>query len=389
MKITKIEAIPLIYPYEKPIFDASFCAAHRQAVLVKVSTDENIVGWGEAASFGGPPQITTTVIEEEIAPLIINENPLNIEKIWKKVYHRSYQHARGGLVICALSGVDIALWDIRAKYAKLPLYQLLGGYRDRVKAYASGGFYKEGEKTEDLAIAMKSYVDRGYQAVKVKVGRNHTPLNPIELMPHPEIAWTLEEDCQRVEAVRKAIGPDIQLIVDANAAWDAHTALMMGRRFEELGVYAFEEPISTDDIAGSAYLSEKLDIKIAGYETEQRLFGFRNLIAHRCVGMIQPDLTWAGGITECRKIAAFAQAYNISCSPHCFSSCVAVAASLHFLGSIPNGEFLEMDQNPNGLRTELIKEPIEIDRDGYVPILDKPGLGVEPLEDVMKKYEVK
>lgn len=388
MKIIKVEAIPLIFPYEEAIYDASFIASHRQTVLVKVTTDNGLTGWGEAASFGGPPVSTCTIIEKEVAPRLIGENPLFMEKIWKMLYHRSYQHARGGIVICAISGIDIALWDIASQHAGMPLHQMLGGYRTKIKAYASGGFYKKGQTAQILAQEVRHYAEKGYRAIKVKVGRNHSNMNPLHLMPDPEISWTLEEDLERVQAAKNAIGNEIQLLVDANAAWDIKTAMRMGREFEKMGVYAFEEPLTPDEREASNLLRNNLDIRIAGYESEQRLYGFKELINGGCIDMIQPDLTWGGGITECRKIAAYAEAYNISCSPHCFSSAVSLAAALQFNCSVPNAEFLELDQNPNGLRTELIKTPFQIDAEGFVHVPDKNGLGIEINEEAIEKYRV-
>jgi D-arabinonate dehydratase len=389
MKITSVECVPLVYPYEKPIYDALFVASQRQAALVKVTTDTGIVGWGEAASFGGPLESTKVVIEKELGPRLIGEDPFNIERIWKMLYSRSWQHGRGGIVICAISGVDIALWDIIGKSVKTPLYKLWGAFTDRVPAYASSGFYRVGKNAADIAAEMESYVAKGFRAVKMKVGRNKTSMNPLEVMPDPDFTYDLETDLERVEAVKKAVGPKVKLLVDANAAWDLHTALTMGRHFDRIGVYAFEEPVSTDNIDASAHLADQLDLKIAGYESEQLLYNFSRLITRHAVDIVQPDLTWGGGATECRKIAAFAAAYHKEVAPHCFSSAVCLAASLHFLCSVPNGGMLEMDRNPNGLRTDIVSQPLDVGADGFVRVPDKPGLGIEINEEAIEKYRLR
>ena len=386
MKITKIECLPLVFPYDEPIYDAIFKAGHRQALLVRIYTDEGIIGIGEAASFGGPIISTQTVIEKEIAPRIIGDDPFDVERIWRKVYYQSWQHGRGGILVCALSGIDMALWDIIGKAAKQPLYKLLGGYTDKVRAYASGGFYKKGKGTAEIASEMKSYVDKGYTAVKMKVGRNKTPMNPLEVMPDPDFNYSIEEDLERVEAVRNAIGKSIRLCVDANAAWDVKTALMAGREFDRLGVFMFEEPICTDDRTGSARLVSELTLNVGGYETEQLSFNFLDLIKDNCVDIVQPDLSWAGGITECRKIASLAYAYHKPVAFHCFSSAVLLSASLHFLCAVPNGGMLEIDQNPNGLRTEIVNNLPVIDKDGFIAPSDGPGLGLELDEEKIQKY---
>lgn len=389
MKITSVECLPLIHTYEKPIYDASFKAGQRQALIVKVNTDSGIYGLGEAASFGGPLVSTSTIVEREIAPLVVGEDPFSIERIWQKVYHRSWQHARGGVVICALSGIDVALWDILGKAAGLPVYKLLGGYSNRIRAYASGGFYSEGKGTEQIAREMAGYVAKGYTAVKMKVGRNDSALNPLEVMPDPGYKYSLDEDLERVHAVKRAVGKDVRLLVDANAAWDLHTAMVMGREFDKAGVYLLEEPVSTDNVRGSAELAAALDLKIAGYESEQLAYKFERLIRERAIDLAQPDLAWSGGFTECRKIADLAYANHMEVAPHCFSSAVNLMASLHFLGAYPNGGMLEFDQNPNGLRTDIMKDLVAIDSRGYVEIPDKPGLGIELDMEAIERFLVK
>jgi L-alanine-DL-glutamate epimerase-like enolase superfamily enzyme len=351
-----------------------------------VHTDAGIYGIGEAASFGGPVISTQTVIEKEIAPIIIGEDPLNVERIWHKVYHQSWQHGRGGILICALSGIDIALWDIIGKSLQTPLYKLLGGYKSRTQAYASGGFYSKERGTRELVTELSSYIKKGYTAIKMKVGRNISAMNPLEMMPDPDYNLSLETDLERVEAVRKAIGSGVKLLVDANAAWDLKTALSMGRHFDRLGVYAFEEPVCTDNREASVQLAEALDLNIAGYESEQLAYNFKEIIRKHCVDIVQPDLSWAGGISECMKIAHLAYAYHKPVSPHCFSSAILLMASLHFICAIPNGGILEIDQNPNALREELIVDLPTVDQWGLITVPEKPGLGVEINEDILEKY---
>lgn len=386
MKITHIECLPLKYDYDVPIYDALFKAAHRQAMLVRVHTDEGVWGIGEAASFGGPLVSTKVLIEQEIAPRLIGEDPFNVERLWRKTYYHSWQHGRGGMVVCAMSGIDIALWDIIGKATKTPLHKLLGGYSPQVRAYASGGFYTQVKGTSEVVAELKSFVDKGYTAVKMKVGRNRTSMNPLEVMPDPDFTYAVNEDLERVAAVREAIGPDVRLCVDANAAWDLHTALRMGREFDRLGVFMFEEPVNTDDRSASAQLAQALDLNIAGYETEQLAFNFLEVIRGNCVDIVQPDLSWAGGITECNKIAHLAYAYHKPVALHCFSSAVLLAASLHFLCAIPNAGMLEIDQNTNPLRQKIVRELPTIDKNGMIAAPNKPGLGIELDEDELQKY---
>lgn len=283
----------------------------------------------------------------------------------------------------------MALWDIIGKALKQPLFRLLGGYRSRVKVYASGGFYAQGKGKEEVAAELKSYVDRGFDTVKMKVGRTYTPMNPCALSDTPdECTLSLEEDIDRVRAVREAIGDSVNLMVDANAAWTFPDALRAGKIFDELNVYLFEEPIRTDDYAGSAELARRLHTRIAGYETEYLLSNFTRLIEERCVSVVQPDLSWMGGITEARKVAAVAEAHFVEVAPHAFSSGILLAASLHFSAGIHNGAMVELDMTDNGLREGILQEPFAA-KDGYVELdEDKYGLGIELNEDILTKYRV-
>jgi L-alanine-DL-glutamate epimerase-like enolase superfamily enzyme len=290
----------------------------------------------------------------------------------------------------ALSGIDIALWDLVGQAAKLPLYRLLGGYRDRLVAYASAGFYAVNKGPEQLADEVRGYVAKGFRHVKIKVGRNpEVLLNPLENMWAPDYATvSLEEDVERVRAVRAAIGDGIGLAIDANNAWTPSVALAFMRRVEPLRIAWLEEPVPTDDYAGSAQVAQQLDTPVAGYETESSLGGFRELISSGAVDIVQPDVIWSGGITETRRIAALAQAYRRPVVPHVFSSGLALIANMHLIASIPNGSLLEFDQNPNPLRDELFTEPITLASDSTVALPERPGLGITLNPETIARYRV-
>jgi D-galactarolactone cycloisomerase len=283
------------------------------------------------------------------------------------------------------------LWDIAGKVAKLPLYRLLGAYGDKVEAYASGGFYQEGKGVSALADEAAGYIASGYRAMKMKVGRNpSTQTNLREMLAQNErCVVSLDEDLARVEAARKALGREAKLMIDINCTWSPALAIQMGQALEPYRLYWIEEPVATDDIRGSAEVARALGTAIAGYETEVGLFGFRELITRGAIDIVQPDIAWAGGFTECRRIAALAHAYNLMVAPHAFSSAITLVASMHLLASIPNGLILEFDQNPNALRQELLKEPITIDREGFVTLPDRPGLGVELDPATVETYRLR
>jgi L-alanine-DL-glutamate epimerase-like enolase superfamily enzyme len=391
MHIVDVRTIPLSYRCEQPYMSAAGVQTARQALLVEVEADNGLIGIGEAGSAGGPLASTQVVVEQELKPLLIGEDPLRIEWLWQKMFQRTRQHGRRGIVMHAISGLDIALWDLAGKVAKLPIYRLLGAYRDAVEAYASGGFYQEGKGVAEVAEEAGRYRAQGFRAMKMKIGRNpSTQTNLREMLAgHEQCVLSLEEDLARVEAVRQALGHEAKLMVDVNCAWSPALAIQMGKALEPYRLYWIEEPVATDDVRGSAEVARALGTAIAGYETEIGLYGFRDLIVQGAVDIVQPDIAWAGGFTECRRIAALAQAYNLMVAPHAFSSAITLVASMHLLASIPNGLILEFDQNPNALRQDLLKEPIAVDGQGLVTLPDRPGLGVELDPATVERYRVR
>lgn len=360
----------LRYPIEKVLIDGLAAIKNRESLLVRIDTDEGIFGIGECAAFWVMSTVET-FIHEKLKPVLLGENPLFVEKHWDAMFKATYRHGRRGIALIGISGVDVALWDILAKAANLPLYQVLGAYRERVPAYASGGYTIEGQKPEELAAEMAGYAAQGFKAVKMKVG----------ILPY-------KEDIERVKAVREAIGPDIALMIDANNAWDPVTAMKVLKELESTDIYFLEEPVSTDDLAGSARVAASTTVPIAGYETEYTRFGYRELITRQAVDIVQPDPTWTGGLTECRRIAALASAFNLLCIPHSYASQISLVTCLHFLASLPNGGYLELGQDDNSLRDALAKPAVTIDKDGYVTLPERPGLGLEIDERMLREYAV-
>jgi L-alanine-DL-glutamate epimerase-like enolase superfamily enzyme len=387
MKIADIRTIALSYKCEPPYASASGVQARRGGLIVEVETDNGIVGIGEAGGGGGS---TATVIEKDLKPALIGQDPLMIEALWQRLFHRTRQYGRRGLVMNAISGIDIALWDIAGKVAGMPVYKLLGACRDRVEAYASGGFYQEGKGVDGVAGEAEGYRARGFKGMKMKIGRNpSTGTHLREWVGNPGfLEVEPAEDVARVAAVRKALGPQAKLMVDVNCAWSPSFAIEMGRALEPYNLYWIEEPVATDDIDGSARVADALATPIAGYETETGLYGFRELITRGAVDIVQPDIAWTGGFSEGKRIAAFAQAHHRMVAPHAFASGVLLVASLHFAASIPNALALEWDQNPNGIRDELLKDPLRLESDGMVKLPERPGLGIELDRTAIDRYRV-
>src|ERR1700737_2736988 len=387
MKIVDIRTTPLSYRCDPPYGSAGGMQARRGGLLVEIETDERVIGIGEAGVGGS---ITRDVIDKLLQPMLIGEDPLLIEGLWQKMFARTRQFGRRGIVMNAISGIDIALWDIAGKVANLPLYRLLGGCRERVEAYASGGFYQEGKSIDTLAGEAEGYHARGFKGMKMKIGRNpSTQTHLRHLVDHAEICEVEpEEDIEGAAAVRQALGPKAKLMVDVNCAWSPSFAIEMGRALEPYKLYWIEEPVATDDIDGSARVAAALATPIAGYETEVGIYGFRELIDRGAVDIVQPDIAWSGGFSEGRRIAAYAQAHHRMVAPHAFAGAVLLVASLHFAAAIPNGLLLEWDQNPNALRDELLKEPLRLEPDGTVKLPERPGLGIELDHAAVERYRV-
>lgn len=391
MRIRDVRTIPVEVALPQPVYDANYRMATKPALLVEVETEDGLVGLGEAAHFGGPLRSTQVVIEGELREQLLGEDPREIERLWEQMHQRAYKHGRGGILVAAISGIDIALWDLRGKLAGQPLWRLLGGYRQEVPAYATGGFYAEGKGIRELVAEMEGYLRHGFRAVKMKVGRNSgIEGSPLRAMVHRGVCEvSLAEDLARVRAVREAIGPEIRLAVDANGAWDVPTAVRMGRAMEAYDLYWYEEPVSPDDLAGSAAVAARVAVPVAGYETcTYGRIGFRDYIAARAIHFVQPDVAWAGGLTECLKIAHLAQAWNLPLAPHIHGSAVAVAAAAHLLGAVPNASMAEMVFPAHPLMAELVREPLTVDRTGVIRLTEKPGLGLELDPAVVARYRV-
>ena len=360
---------------------------HRTAHLVEIETDEGITGWGECFGPGNIALANKYIVEKVIQPLIIGEDPTNKEYIWHKVYNLLRDSGQKGMPIQALSGIDIALWDILAKKAKLPLYQLLGGKTNsKIPVYGYGMMLQK-KSVEELCELFKKEAnqikEKNFKAMKMKVG-----LGP-------------KEDLKLVSAVREAIGDDFKLMVDANHAYNKNDALYVGRGLDEMEIYWFEEPVAPEDYDGYKELKEKLKTNIAGGEAEFTKYGWNQLIKKNCIDIAQPEVCGLGGITEYLKVSALAQSNFIPIVNHVWGSALSVAVNLHLLTSLPDmpgGLFpaksmLEFDTTEKNIFiTDLAEEKFSIldqvkNKDGFASPLENIGIGINPKKDFIKEYE--
>lgn len=340
--------------------------------LVEVDTDEGLTGLGEAKIGVGNLGHYAAVVElirRELGPALVGRDPRDITAIWDLFYSGSRAGygvttgrafpivGRRGITISAISGIDIALWDLLGQSLGQPLWRLLGGrYRERVPAYASGGWAPVGAIGKQLA----RYVERGHRAVKMRVGLQDR---------------SVDDSAARVREVRETLGPEVSIMVDAHGTWSVRDALRFARKVEDADLAWFEEPVSADNIQGLAEVRGATDIPIATGENEQTRFGFRDLIAARAVDVCQPDLAICGGVTEAQRICALAATHELAVAPHLWGSAVLFAAGLHLATATPCVTILEFTRGENPLLNDLVEEPFDL-RDGYVHASDRPGLGL-------------
>lgn len=390
MKITDVKTICLRYPYETPIADGCNVCTKRESFLILVETDAGITGIGEAATFGLPLSIYREVADQIMKPLLVGEDPCIIERLSERLLWCCYAGGRKGIVRGVASAVDIALWDILGKVSGKPVYQLLGGSTRKVKAYASAGFYSPGKGLDGLKREMEGYLRQGYRAFKIKVGRTCENRDRIvQYMPSQEMVIRQEEDLDRVRAVREVIGPEACLMLDMNNTWGVDTVLQTADFLEEMSIYAIEEPIRGDNIEGYRQIRGALKkTLIAGGENDQGLDRYQQVLSENMLDIVQANLGWSGGFTEVRRIAAMCLEQGKVFAPHSFFSAVLTAANIHLAAALPNVRFIESEENPNPLRTELLTEPMERDADMAYILSDKPGLGIELNWKTVNKFLV-
>ena len=387
MKITAIISHVLAYDLPETLGYSQQYYTKRTAHLVEVQTDEGITGWGECFGPGNIAAANKAVVEGVIQPMILGDNPMNRDAIWHKVYNLTRDHGQKGMPLQALSGVDIALWDIAGKVANLPLHQMIGGaHRESLPCYGYGMMLRP-EPVEDLASRFTDEAaqikDAGFSATKMKVGLG--PRNDIRL----------------AEAVRKGVGDDYPFMVDANHAYTTSDAFHVGRALDELEAYWFEEPIAPEDHAGYRELRAGLKTNIAGGEAEFTRWGWRALLESRGLDIAQPEVCALGGVSEYLRVLALAHAHHTPVVNHVWGSAIAVATNLHLLAAmppLPGGlhpwePMLEFDTTDNKFRDKLLKEPLNIQTQvkqnaGRVAIPTGPGLGVQPDPDFIAAYKI-
>jgi L-alanine-DL-glutamate epimerase-like enolase superfamily enzyme len=361
IRITRVATADYEWKRQRAITNGLHTYETSDMSVVTIETDAGITGYGV-----GRPRPGEKEFRAHFLSTLVGKDPTMTEAIWAGLWSPKMS-GRRGYETRALSSIDIALWDIKAKLAGLPLYRLLGGFRRDIPIYMAGGYYVSGKGNLELQNELASFVALGARAVKMKVG-----------------ALSIKEDIARVKAAREAIGPDIGLLLDANCAYRAHEAILFARRAEEYEPYWFEEAVQPDDYEGFAKIAAATTIPLATGENEYTKHGFRDLIATRAVPILNPDVRYMGGVTEFMKVAGMAQAHGLDIAPHGDQQ-----AHLHVLAAIPNGRLLEFyPAEVNAMAVGIYQQAPAINADGTVTVPEVPGAGLDPNEEVLAPYRI-
>ncbi len=387
MKITRISSHVLSCDMPEVLGYSQQYYSRRTAHLVEVETDEGVSGWGECFGPGAVALANKGIVEGVIQPMVLGADPLDRDAIWHRVYNFLRDHGQKGMPLQALSGVDIALWDISGKVAGLPLHKLIGGaHRKSVPVYGYGMMLRP-EPASELAARFRDEAaairDAGFVAAKMKVG-----LGP-------------KDDIRLAEAVRESVGPGFRFMVDANHCYTTSDAFHVGHALDELDAYWFEEPVAPEDLDGYRELRAGLKVNIAGGEAEFSRWGWRAILENRGLDIAQPEVCALGGVSEYLRVLALCHAHHVPVVNHVWGSAIAVAANLQLLAAMPTipgslnpwEPMLEFDTTENVFRDGLVAEPLDVQSQvkrngGRVAIPSGPGLGVVPDPEFIKKYEI-
>jgi len=375
MKITDVEVIPLSFKIKSTTIEDEASQNLRKFALIKVHTDEGITGIGESSDCYGHqvPLAIKEVVDGLLKHVLIGENPFNIDRLWRRMFESSYTTGATGTVVQAISGLDIALWDILGKAKGEPVYKMLGSHREEFKMYASTNIGLLGTPLEEQAKEAVRFVEEGFNAIKVR-GKG-------------DPKW----DVEMVKCVRDAVGDDVDLMFDAFMHYTPATAIWVAKKLEKCNLFFFEEPLPSYDIEGLARVAASVDVPIAVGEHIYTKYGFKNLIMKGAADIFQPDSPINGGLSECKKICVIAETWDIPCVPHAYASAVGTIANMHLIASTPNCLMGEYDVSTfNPLRDELLTEPDIIKvKKGRIRMPKKPGLGIELDEETVAKYRYK
>jgi len=353
-KIAKVDCFLVTQAIKAGLSDATRKVENIGYTIVQLTTDQGLTGFGITYNEVGG-EAAKVMIEKYIAPKIIGKSPFETEVIWQDLVQYLRGVGRKGLSYCAISAVDIALWDLKGKITGLPIFRLLGGNKTKIPVYASGGWTSYDD--DELVVEMKGFAEQGYHIIKFKVG--------------VEGGSNLKRDVKRVAKVREAVGEDIGIILDANNCWDSATGVRFANMVKDYDIMFLEEPTFADDMPGLRHYRQGTDLPLATGEHEYTKYGCRDLILNEAADIIQMDFTRAGGYTEAIKVAAIIQAWNLKFAPHAMEN-----IHIHLISAMPNALFLERLLLFEELTSNTYKN-CPMPKDGFMEIPELPGLGLE------------
>ncbi|MEO1011795.1 MAG: mandelate racemase/muconate lactonizing enzyme family protein [Bacteroidota bacterium] len=372
-RIAKIEPFIIVHKLETPFYFSQWEYDCRKICIVKITLEDGRYGWGEGY---GPANVIKSGITF-FTPFLLGKDALGHEILWQEMYRRSLDYARSGTLQAAISAIDVALWDLKGKIWEQPVSMLLGGIKNPlIQPYATGLYFTRADNLEEkLVEEALLYKSQGFKATKMKVG------------------LCISDDIKYISAIRRAIGPDMKLMIDANHAYSYKEAMELAKKVEKYDISWFEEPVSPEDYQGYKRLRENTTIPIAGGECEYLKYGFRRLLENECVDIAQPDICATGGLTEVKRISALAQAYNKDVVPHTWGTWIAISAAVHFVGNLDKNPgrmydempTMELDRTENALRDQVTKSSVILEN-GILQVPETPGLGVEVDHEALAKY---
>ncbi len=363
MRIDHLETITLRFEYDEGFqYSGGKCTA-RLTSLVLVHTDTGHIGIGAAYSH---PSLVHLIVQDQLQPLLIGEDPTDVESLWNRMYRLTRWYGRKGVAMSAIGAIDTACWDLRGKSLGQPVWALLGGQQPTCPAYASALLWKEPAALAEEAAML---VARGFRRVKMRLG------------------YGGDVDRAAVRAVRGAIGPQCDLMCDGSMRYALNTAESLAEYLADNKVFWFEEPFEPEDIDSYVTLRSRVSVPLAAGENEFGLQGFRELIRAGALDIVQPDASRCGGITEAKRVAELAHTAGLRVAPHSWSDAVAIMANAHVVAALPNGITVEVDQTGNPFVEELLVVPLDV-RDGQLSLSRAPGLGIELNNAALQRYRV-
>jgi D-arabinonate dehydratase len=367
VKITQVEAFAISIPLRAAVSDAVRRITHRDSLIVRITTESGLVGTGFTLGYDGSLAMVS-LVDCIYGPMLLGANSLHSEALWSEMYRQSIQAGRRGAALRAMSAIDIALWDLRGKAANMPVMELLGVHSTNLRCYATGGYYRDGQTIAELVSEIEGYVAQGFTAVKLKVGK-----------------FSAAADAARVGAVRKALGDEVDILLDANGGWpDSVAAISALRRLEEFCPFWIEEPVRADNVAAMARIAAAIGFPVATGELEATRWAFAELLERKAAGILQPDATVVGGVGEWLRVAHMAAAFDIPIAPH-------YNWDIHtqLVASIPNGIFIEYFVRGSDVKVfdAVLENPI-CPLNGYITPRSEPGFGMIYREDQLRHYRI-